>query len=178
MPFNLNEFKSALVGEGARGTLFQAQVSFPDGTADRNFTFTCRAAQLPGKTLGVIEVPYFGRKVKIAGDQTFAEWTVTIINDESFVTRNAFEKWMSGINQHAANLRTNPSYTANALVTQYKKDGSEAKAYKFVGLFPADLAPIDVSWDANDALEEYTVTLQYQWWEDVAVSTTDSAATA
>ena len=173
MPFNLQQFKGALVGEGARGTLFEAQINFPDGAANRNFTFTCRAAQLPGKTFGVIEVPYFGRKVKIAGDQTFAEWTVTVINDESFRTRNAFESWMSGINQHAGNVRTNPAYTSNALVTQYAKTGEAIKQYKFVGLFPADLAPIDVAWDQNDTLEEYTVTLQYQWWE--TVNTTDAA---
>jgi len=174
MPFNLQNFKSALVGEGARGTLFEAQLIFPPfaGGVDRNFTFTCRAAQLPGKTFGVIEVPYFGRKVKIAGDQTFAEWTVTVINDESFITRNAFETWMSGINQHAGNVRTNPAYTANAYVTQFAKTGEPIKEYKFVGLFPSDLAPIDVAWDQNDTLEEYTVTLQYQWWESI---TTDAA---
>jgi hypothetical protein len=174
MAFRINDFKANLAGEGARPTLFDAQINFPNGGAsDRNFVFTCRAAQLPGKTFGVIEVPYFGRKLKIAGDQTFAEWTVTVINDESFITRNAFEKWMSGINEHNGNIRTNPAYTANAVVKQYTKDGGVAKTYNFIGMFPSDLAPIDVSWDANDTLEEYTVTLQYQWWE--SVNTTDLA---
>jgi len=172
MAFNLQNFKGALIGEGARPTLFEAFINFPDGgLADRNFSFTCRAAQLPGKTIGVIEVPYFGRKVKVAGDQTFAEWTVTVINDESFITRNAFERWMSSINQHAGNIRTNPDYTANADVTQFAKDGIPIKIYRFIGMFPTDLAAIDVAWDTNDALEEYTVTLQYQWWE--TIDTTD-----
>ena len=165
MAFNLQQFKGELIGEGARGTLFEAQINFPVGTADRNFTFTCRAAQLPGKTFGVIEVPYFGRKVKIAGDQTFAEWTVTVINDESFKTRNAFESWMSGINQHAGNIRTNPAYSANAFVTQFAKDGNAIKQYKFVGLFPLDVAPIDLDWGSNDSIEEYSVTFAYQYWE-------------
>lgn len=168
MAFRLNDFKASLVGEGARPTLFEARVFFPL-LNDLNFTFKCKAAQLPGKTLGVIEVPYFGRKIKVAGDQTFAEWTVTIINDESIGAanaRNAFEIWMSGMNQHVSNLRTNTQYMADAQVLQYSKTGDVLKAYKFTGVWPSDLAPVDVSWESNDTLEEYTVTLQYQWWEE------------
>ena len=180
MPFNLTDFKGALTGQGARPTLFDVQITSPSYTAGDpvgKINFTCRAAQLPGKTFGVIEVPYFGRKVKVAGDQTFAEWTVTVINDEDFVTRNAFEKWMSGINQHAANVRTNLTYKqGNATVTQYTKDGNIADfgnaTYNFIGIFPADLGAIDVAWDTNDSLEEYTVTLQYDWWEKL--DTTDA----
>lgn len=175
MAFNLNVFKNALIGEGARGTLFDVILTFPGGLggvlASTKLNFTCKAAQLPGKTLGVIEVPYFGRKIKVAGDQTFAEWTVTVINDEDFVVRNAFETWMSGINQHNANLRTNLNYHASAIVNQYSKTGAVIKTYKFESMWPSDLAPIDVSWEANDTIEEYTITLNYNWWE--SIGTTD-----
>ena len=174
MPFELNLFKTKLIGEGARPTLFDVILTFPGGIggalAATKLKFTCKAAQLPGKTLGVIEVPYFGRKIKVAGDQTFAEWTITVINDEDFVTRNAFESWMSSINQHNSNLRTNPTYHASAVVTQYSKVGVPVKGYKFEAIWPSDLAPIDVSWESNDAIEEYTVTLNYNWWESVGTS--------
>ena len=60
--------------------------------------FVCRAAQLPSSTIGVVEVPFRGRMLKIAGDRTFAEWTVTIMNDEDFLVRNAMEQWMASIN--------------------------------------------------------------------------------
>ena len=163
MAFNPSVFKSSLVAEGARPTLFEARIFF-DGLTEQNFTFKCKAAQLPGKTIGLIEVPYFGRKVKVAGDQTFQEWTVTLINDESFSAKKAIEKWMSGVNQHSSNLRTSANYMADAEILQYGKDGSEINKYKFKGIWVSDLAPIDVSWESNDALEEYTVTLQYQYW--------------
>ena len=32
-------------------------------------------------------------------------------------------------------------------------------------MYPYDLSPIDVDWGANDQIEEFTVTLAYQWWE-------------
>ena len=172
MAFNFLKFKSALVEEGARPTLFEARIFF-GGLTENNFSFKCKTAQLPGKTMGMIEVPYFGRKVKIAGDQTFTEWTVTVINDESFAARKEFEKWMSGMNEHAANLRTNTSYMADAEVVQYGKTGEVINTYKFNGLWPSDISPIDVSWDTNDALEEFQVTLQYQFW--TSAGTTDAA---
>ena len=85
MSFNINEFKSQLVGGGARPTLFQVQILNPVlPNADFKVPFMVKTAQLPGSTLGTIEVPYFGRNVRYAGDRTFEDWTVTVINDEDF----------------------------------------------------------------------------------------------
>ena len=169
MAFNIATFQQKLVGEGARPTLFEARIFFP-GLEEENFSFKCKSSQLPGKTLGVIEVPYFGRRIKVAGDQTFVEWTVTIIMDESFNARNAFERWMSGINSHWNNLRDNTNYMADAEVIQYDKVGNVIKTYKFKGMWPSDISPVDVSWESNDALEEFTATLQYQVWESDGVT--------
>jgi hypothetical protein len=49
-------------------------------------------------TLGVIEVPFRGRRIKVPGDRTFADWTVTVINDEDQAMRKAFSNWMNYIN--------------------------------------------------------------------------------
>lgn len=172
MAFNLTNFKGALAREGARPTLFEATISYLNNTGVlRDFVFQCKAAQLPGKTFGVIELPYFGRKIKVAGDQTFAEWTVTVINEENFPVRNAFERWTSLINTHAGNVRADVNYKNNsdAFVTQFSKDGRPVKTYQFKNIWPSDLAPIDVAWDANDTVEEFTVTLQYDWWESANI---------
>jgi hypothetical protein len=106
------------------------------------------------------------------GNRTFQDWTITIINDEDFVVRNAFERWMNGINSHTFNVRsplalTTTSYSVDGEVKQFGKTGNTLKKYKFVGLFPTDVAPIDVDWGSNDTIEEFTVTLSYQWWESV-----------
>lgn len=129
-----------------------------------------KTAQLPGSTIGTVPVYYFGREMKFAGNRTFADWSLTIINDEDFSIRNAVENWMNSINSNAGNIRSgaalnNTSYTVDAEVTQYGKTGGALKKYKFVGLFPIDLAPIDLDWGSNDAIEEYSVTFAYQHWE-------------
>jgi hypothetical protein len=61
--------------------------------------------------------------------------------------------------------QTPVSYSVDGEVRQYGKAGDTIKKYKFIGLFPTDLAPIELDWGSNDAIEEFTVTLSYQWWE-------------
>jgi hypothetical protein len=76
---------------------------------------------------------------------------------------------MNLINGHSGNTR-NPAfntplgYTVNANVVQYGKDSSILKRATFVGMFPVDVAPIDLDWGTNDSIEEYSVTFAYQYW--------------
>lgn len=175
MPFDIATFRSQLQGDGARPNLFEVSMPFPGiiapGNASQKLTFMARTAQLPGSTVGIVPLQYFGREVKLAGNRTFADWTLTVINDEDFSVRKGFEKWMNALNTHAGNRRNSSfksatSYTSDATVKQYGKTGDTLKEYKFIGMFPNDLAPIDLDWSANDTIEEYTVTLQYQFWTD------------
>ena len=173
MAFNVNQFRTQLQGDGARPNLFEVRLNFPGyvtsrSTAALKSTFMVKTAQLPGSTIGSVPVNYFGREVKVAGNRTFADWTVTIINDEDFILRNAMENWLRGMNDNVTNLRralTTQQYTSDAVVNQYGKGGKILKSYKFVGMFPVDVTPIDLDWGSNDAIEEYSVTFQYQYWE-------------
>ena len=180
MAFNVTEFRANMVGDGARPNLFSVSLVFPtfvtNGTAaGQKTTFMAKTSQLPGSTIGNVPVYYFGRELKFAGNRTFADWTLTIINDEDFLIRNAIEAWMNSINSHSTNIRStnavNPSqYDVDATVTQYGKAGNTLKSYKFVGMFPVDLAPIDLDWSSNDTIEEYSVTFAYQQWESDTTS--------
>jgi len=175
MAFNVAEFRANMIGDGARPNLFQVTLNFPtiaeNGVAaGQKATFMAKTAQLPGSTIGTVPVYYFGRELKFAGNRSFTDWSLQIINDEDFTIRKAIESWMNGINSHAGNVRTDaakgPSgYTVDAEVTQYGKTGGVLKKYKFVGMYPLDLAPIDLDWSSNDTIEEYGVTFAYQWWE-------------
>jgi hypothetical protein len=175
MAFNVAEFRANMVGDGARPNLFAVSLVFPTGVANgvgagQKVTFMAKGAQLPGSTVGTVPVFYFGREMKLPGNRTFPDWTLQIINDEDFAIRNGLESWLNTINGHNSNLRgTNakgPSdYSVDATVTQYGKAGDVIKTYKFVGLFPLDIAPIDLDWGSNDSIEEYSTTFAYQWWE-------------
>ena len=197
MAFRVQEFRAQMTGDGARPNLFRCSINFPiaavsstPGTgfasgqgAQQKFTFMARSANLPGSTVNSVPVNYFGRELKFAGNRTFQEWTVTIVNDEDFVIRKAFEKWMSGINSHAGNLRQpgfrqgDGGYQQDGRVLQYAKDGGILKVYNFVGMFPIDISPIELDWASNDTIEEFAVTFAYQWWEsDTTDFTTNVSA--
>lgn len=175
MTFNVAEFRANMVGDGARPNLFAVTLTYPTIASNGNLagsktTFMAKSAQLPGSSIGTVPVNYFGREMKFAGNRTFVDWSLTIINDEDFVIRNSLESWMNAINSNTSNVRSlqanRPStYTSDATVTQYGKTGETLKIYKFVGLFPIDLAPIELDWGTNDTMEEFQVTFAYQYWE-------------
>ena len=85
------------IGQGVKPNMFLVDVQFPDalskGGEDLNLTnILCKSAALPGSNLGVIEVPFRGRTVKIAGDRTFDTWSATFFNDKDITLRPFFEE--------------------------------------------------------------------------------------
>jgi hypothetical protein len=195
MTFRPQAFRAQMEFDGARPNLFQVILNMPAagfaGQIDvtEKLAFMCRAAQLPGSSIGVIPMSYFGRTSNFAGNRTFADWTITIINDEDFKVRNAIEKWMNAINSHDGNIR-NPAalrnsigtgstgYTSDAIITQYSKLGFDTpiKRFKIRGLWPTDLSPIDLDWASNDMIEEFAVTFSYQEWVTEGLSGVPSGA--
>lgn len=182
----LTDFKTKLVGGGARPNLFECELAFPEGlgiTTDEDYRFMVKAAQLPGSNINVINIPFRGRNLKVAGDRTFDPWTITIINDTNFKIRNAFEQWMNFINRHDDNagVITPNAYQKEMKVFQLGRGTTSdstrgalpatsenipvLKSYKFYGCFPTAVSPIDLSYDNADSIEEFTVDLQVQWWD-------------
>lgn len=136
------------------------------GGPSRQVEFLCKSASLPPSTLGVVEVPYRGRMLKYAGDRTFPEWTLTILNDTDFQIRNALESWSDLINSHEENVGPTSKnlYTQRWEIDQLDRSGAILKSYSFEGCWPSEIGQIDVSFDSNDQIEEYTVSLQYDYW--------------
>ena len=182
----IDKFKSRLTGGIARPNLFEVVLAFPDGTVDESVSdidpktrFLVKAAALPASNIAPISVPFRGRQLKIAGDRTFDEWTITVINDTDFAIRGSFERWMnsmSKVSDNAGNI--NPEdYTKDAYVYQLGRSPVDSQSqtsdqnmpilrtYKFYSIFPTNVSQIDLSYDSSDAVEEFTVTLQVQWWE-------------
>ena len=172
----VDDFKAKLRGGGARPNLFKATINFPgyaDGDAELT-SFMCEAAQLPGSTMGTIIIPFRGRQLKMAGDRTFAEWTITCINDTDFAIRNSMERWMNGINAHSANtgLSIPIQYEADLKVEQLDREGTSIKEYVFRGAFPTDISPIDLNYGTNDDIERFTTTFAYQYFDSKNPDTT------
>jgi hypothetical protein len=167
----ITDFKSKLVGGGARSNLFEVVLSFPDiapasSEVLEKSRFLVKAANLPASNISDITVPFRGRVLHVAGDRTFDSWTITVINDTDFAIRSAFEKWMNAINRVSdATGSTDPaSYQADAFVYQLDRSGETLRAYHFYDIFPTNVAPINLSYD-TEGIQEFTVEMQVHWWE-------------
>ena len=176
---SISQFKSSLIGGGARPNLFEVELTtLPGGISwnSDNFRFMAKAAALPAQNIAQIDVPFRGRIFKVAGDRTIDTWTVTIINDESFELRNAFEQWTEVIAKLDNNLgATDPSaYMTNAKVFQLGRGSSKSsknsdgssnavlKEYEFIDIFPTTISEIALSYDTGDTIEEFDVEFQVQ----------------
>lgn len=158
MAFNLQEFKTTAVSAGGyRPALFEVvATSFPE-----QFRFLCMSSQVPAATHGVIELPYFGRKVKVAGDRTYAEWTTTLMLEEDFATRNSLEEWADMINNPTTGQRAfggPEDYKSDLAIKLYGKDGSVIRTYNLIDCWPMDIGSIDLDWNTTDTVGTYTVT--------------------
>jgi len=180
MAFNIDQFRSQMIGDGARPNLFEVTLRLPDFVSpnfSNQITFMAKATSMPASLVGTARVSYFGRDVKFPGDRTFPDWNIQIINDETFGVRDAFENWVYKINNTTTMKRDAPifadsGYAVDAFVTQYGKTGDVLKKYSFIGLFPNQVDPINLSWDARDQIEEFGVTFSYQYWIDTTYQST------
>jgi len=171
MAFDINEIRAGLALGGARPTLFRVEFLNPINNAgDTIAPFMIQATSIPASTISPIEVPYFGRKIKVAGDRTFDAWSVTVMNDEDFKVRHPLELWHNQINSLETNLNLNASsspllYKSTAQVTQYGKSGTVLRRYKFNGIFPVEISGIELDWAATDQIETFSCTFAYDWYE-------------
>ena len=184
----LDAFKGKLIGGGARSNLFECELYWPSGASPENADdndlaerarFMVKAASLPASTISNIAIPFRGRQLKIAGDRTFEPWSITVINDVDFKLRDSFERWMNLMNKHEDNAGlTNPtSYQKDLVVRQLGRSSMDQhnsgeaipvlKEYQFRGAFPTTVSSIDLSYENTDAIEEFTVELEYQWFDSM-----------
>lgn len=185
----LSQFKSKLSGGGARPNLFEVSIpAFPSAIEDAwgsgddaengLFKFMCKAAQLPASTIANVDVPFRGRILKVAGDRTFAPWTISVINDENFIIRTAFERWANVVSKldDATGVTSPSSYMTDAYVQQLGRgstinsttnDGANSsvlRTYKFYDIFPTNISEIALSYDTGDTIEQFDVEFQVQYF--------------
>ena len=175
---NITEFRTRLIGGGARSNLFEVTIEYPESfgeNAKENGQFLIKAAEIPAANLGNIPVPYRGRVLPVAGDRTFDPWTITVINDTDFSIRSAMERWSNFINDIQTNQgSSDPStYQKSATVKQLSRQGGiedegdikVLRTYKFEGIYPNSVSSIPLDYGATDQIEEFQVTFNYLFYE-------------
>ena len=176
MAFDLDSFRNKMQDGGARPSLFEMEVNFPlsgAGVDTENARFLTKISEIPGSTIGMITVPYFGRQLKIAGDRTFASLSVTVLNDEAYALRGRFEQWMDHIARHEVAVGSTrlDLYQTDLALRQLRRSGGTSAEYVFTGAWPTALGTIALDW-SSEAVEEYSVEFQYQYWTSSTLSQT------
>ena len=173
--FSIDSFTAKFPGGGALSSLYQVSAAITTdhnsiNSGFENFNFVCKGANLPTSALESTEVVFMGRPIKIPLNRAQQDWNTSIYNDEGMEVRFAVETWMDMINTHVTNVRRDKrsqinSYTGTLSVTQFKKDGTEAKGttYTFIKAWPTTIAEVALAWDANE-IETYDVTWAYAHW--------------
>ena len=183
-------FKERLAGGGARPNLFEVSIpTMPTDVnwgseAQRTFNFLCEGTSMPASTVNSIDVPFRGRTLKVAGDRTIDIWSVSVINDEDFIIRTAFEQWANKISKlDNATGATSPSaYMVDAFVYQLGRGADVGRfstrnstaanesaipplrTYKMYDIWPSSIGAIELSYDQSNTIERFTVDFQVQWW--------------
>ncbi len=189
MPFDLNSFMAAgLQYGGARPSKFDVMLTLPTAlgmpqtsAAQQKLTFTCKSASIPSSTLGEVPLPYFGRKIKSAGDRVWNDWRITVMLDEDYLTRQMFEYWSNSINAFQHNVMEaqldGELYKASWDINHYGKDGSYIAQYTLNGAWPRDVGQITLDWEGTDRVAQFDVTVAFDWMNPGNLVTTFPGAT-
>lgn len=174
MPFNIEDFKArGLAYGGARPSVFEVIIpQWPGATpeAEQQIRFHVKASQIPPSVIGQVEIPYFGRRIKVLGDRQYANWNCTVLHDEDYSIRRAIEQWHQNMNMHIENLMNDGvtpapnSYKRDAIVRHYSKDGHVIQTYDFKGLFPIQIDAMPLDWEAIDQVMMFDVEFSIDYW--------------
>ena len=181
--FNVDSFTSALKGGGARTNLMWAKMTNSTYlTNGGDFTYMCKASNIPASTITAIDVPYFGRNVKVAGEsREFAPLTTTVVNDEGQAILAAMTAWMEDLNGATTNatkknlFASRTSYTCDIELEMYKKDGVKDQNWNFVNCWPSNISAIDLNWDSVNTIQEFVIDWQYDYYYHTQAKISKSA---
>ena len=163
--FSVSELKSQM-NDLAKPFLFS--IDFPQQLSDRLAPVLCRSAQIPTKTIGMVEVPYFGIPLKLAGNPTFEDWSTQFIVDDAFKIRNSIEAWSNKAFQMEGNggqkFGTPDEYLGDIVIKQLNPQREVIASYKLHMAWPSIVGQIELNHETVNTPEQFDVTFTYSFW--------------
>ncbi len=150
-------------GDFARPNLFLVEIPY----LGQNFTFKCKAAAMPPANVDKIAVGFQNRKLNVAGDRTFDDWSVTVYSDDKHESRQAILDWQNLCHGQGAEITgaTPADYKKTAVIHQYARDGvTISKSYTIYGLWPTVVGEVQLDWDTNSEIETFETTFALDYW--------------
>ena len=171
---SVHSFLANFRGGGARPNRYNVILTFPPQVpqglaAATKAGFTCKATAIPASSMGVVDVAYMGRQVKLPGDKVWADWNVTVYVDQDYITRGVFESWHNLINGFDTNVASagmqDPiNCFARAKVQMLDRYDRVVRTYDVEGLWPSEVGEVTLGYDQNDQIMEQQVTFAINGW--------------
>jgi hypothetical protein len=108
-----------------------------------------------------------GRSIKSVGNRTHDTWSITVLNDEGYSIRKWISTWQKACCSNGEYSLMNNQIRATLKVVQLGQDLKPTFAVFLKGAYPTEISSIELGWDTNDAIEEYTVSFAYNWHEEI-----------
>lgn len=178
---NVDTFKKSFDG-GSRPNRFLVSATIPKtSTSDQAVVdgVIVRAASMPAVNVGIMRVPFRGRIVKIPGDRTYDEWTITCYDtfmskEDQGVSnlRKYFHAWNNEFNIHDTNepgkmfsldgkVLDYDTLFIDMTVSQLSLSGAPMRSVTMSNCWPTVVGEIVLNYDSTDTIAEYSVTFAY-----------------
>jgi len=165
---SLTDFRQKLTGGGARANQFAIRIFSPFIQDTEALSFLCRSGSLPAMTIGEVPVFYRGRQIYVAGDRTYADWTVTVYNDGGWVARSNLENWNNALQDFGNSTvgAQDPSqYYGTIYVQQRDRSDNILRVAELSDAWPTNVAEIALAYDTVDVVEEFDVTFRFNYMQ-------------
>lgn len=168
---SMNDFRNELKTPYSP-TQYKVEFALPESissdasVANRQLSFLCKNAQMPGVNIGEIEIHHRNNVIPYPGDTTFDPWEATIIMSNDFIIRNAMEDWAKAIK----NFDSTSGFTDFADITvpikiiMLDKNDNELKSVTLENAFLQNITPVDLSYESKDTIAEFNITVRYSHW--------------
>ena len=180
---NVDTFKKSFDG-GSRPNRFLVTGTIPPPNGGDIDGMVVRAASMPAVNVGIMRVPFRGRIVKIPGDRTYDEWTMTCYdtfsdgeNAGKSNLRPMFMAWNNEFNVHSTNV-PGTGFSADQISLDYETlfvdwtiqqlslGGVSQRQVTLKNAWPTVVGEIVLNYDSTDTIAEYSVTFAYDFLSD------------
>lgn len=188
MPFNINQFKSVIEKHGgpAKTNLFEVEISpsnldlepiVPGVITTDDLRFFCQQVSVPGINL---ETTYYkpngiGLPESIPVNVTPDSLNCVFLLDNNHRVMTFFHRWINSVmnvggargdNQNGLpvnEIEYKRSYAASELTVRHysNHDFSRAYEFKYSGVYPTQVSPIDLNWTGGNGIASMTVNFSY-----------------
>lgn len=164
---SLSYFKQKFNG-GTRQNRFEVEGNWPSIITENPQTcFHVVSASMPQSDVGIIQIPYRGRVLNIAGDREYEAWNLVVYDDTGTNSLwKAFTSWSNRINKILGNVTDSNNLNFTRTKTNWKvrqlntTNNGTLRELELLGCWPASVGALNFN-ASNVNPVVFNVTMNY-----------------